>query len=40
MLDLDALVSILTAVKLALDLLDRLRRRRSQQRRGNADNLR
>jgi hypothetical protein len=37
MLDLDALVSILTAVKIALELRDRLRKDRSSPRHGDAD---
>lgn len=39
LLDLDTLVSLLTALKIALDLSDRLRKDRSQ-RRGDADSIR
>lgn len=39
LLDLDTLVSLLTALKIALDLNDRLRKDRSQ-RRGDADSIR
>ena len=40
MIDLDALVAILTALKLALELRDRMRRDGSRQRSGDADDYR
>jgi hypothetical protein len=40
MIDLDALVSILTAAKLLIELRGYLRKDRSPQRRGDADEIR